>query len=303
MNLFQSQIKRVVLSILWLCLTISMGVWWLNLGLRQASLIAELKKTIGGKLAIVGFEELNRQSRMLQMEGGFFILLLITGGCALLWLSYKDHERSKTLKDFFATVTHEMKTPIASLRLQAESLEEDIRGIKHKKLLKRLINDTKRIESQIEKALYLASISRSESLYFEKTNLLEEISKIRIEGLKIKTKIQNNLFIKSDKRALESIFRNLFENAHTHGDASSIDISSNVQENQVKLTIDDNGKGFTGNYANLGKAFVRQGANSGSGIGLYLVLNLIHKMDGEVYFKKGKNGFQAEIILPVWKEI
>ncbi|MCC6274238.1 MAG: sensor histidine kinase, partial [Leptospiraceae bacterium] len=104
MSLFPSQVKRVLFSVSWLLLTISMGIWWLHLGLRQAGLIADLKKTIGGTVAVAGFDELHRQSRMLRLEGGFFILLLIAGGVTLLWLSYKDDERSKVLKDFFATV-------------------------------------------------------------------------------------------------------------------------------------------------------------------------------------------------------
>ncbi len=301
MSLFPSQVKRVLFSVSWLLLTISMGIWWLHLGLRQAGLIADLKKTIGGTVAVAGFDELHRQSRMLRLEGGFFILLLIAGGVTLLWLSYKDDERSKVLKDFFATVTHEMKTPIASLRLQAESLEEDVKSVKHRNLLKRLIHDTKRIESQIEKALYLASISRSESLYFEKVNLAKEIEGIEMDGLNVQSSVKKDVFVRCDRRALESIFRNLFENAHNHGSASIVEVTSNVHEGNALIVIEDNGKGFSGNYSRLGRAFARHGSSSGSGIGLYLVLNLVGSMHGKVFFKRGRKGFRVEIILPEWK--
>jgi signal transduction histidine kinase len=101
--------SRLLLGFLWLTLSISLGVWWTVMGLKQANQVAELKSYLGAREESVA--TLERQSRMIKMEGGFFMFLLIVGGSTLIFLSQKDLERTQMLKDFFATLTHEMKTP------------------------------------------------------------------------------------------------------------------------------------------------------------------------------------------------
>ncbi|MCE9501159.1 MAG: HAMP domain-containing histidine kinase [Leptospira sp.] len=294
--------KRVIFSLLWLLLTVSIGFWWLNLGLRQAELVAELKNAIGGKLAESSMEVLNRQNRMLKTEGVFFLAMLFTGGVFIIWFSYKDYERSRMIKEFFATVTHEMKTPLASLRLQVESLEEDLKDKTHKKILKRLINDSVRIESQMDKALYLASINRSETLYLNHYELKEILDNLKADWEIVNADIPEDLVIVADKRALESIFRNLFENSVAHGKATKVHVSAEALGDVAKIEISDNGTGFGGKISDLTIPFLRHSASSGSGIGLYLVRKLISKMNGKIEFVNPDSGFKVTLNLPLWRQ-
>ncbi|HMW06510.1 MAG TPA: HAMP domain-containing sensor histidine kinase [Leptospiraceae bacterium] len=291
--------SRLLLGFLWLSLSISLGVWWTVMGLTQANQVAELKSYLGAREESVA--TLERQSRMIKMEGGFFMFLLIVGGSTLIFLSQKDLERTQMLKDFFATLTHEMKTPLASLRLQAESLEEDLKSKKTKAILSRLIDDSKRLELQMDKALYLAALTRKEILYLEVVNLSELISQITSYYPFVSINTIQTSSVKLDVRAFESVIKNIIENAKNHGKATKVTFKIEKISNQAKITISDNGIGFQGNTNELGKLFFRHSTHSGSGIGLYLVKNLIRKMNGHVHFRNNEKGFEVTLHLPVVK--
>jgi signal transduction histidine kinase len=293
--------SRIFLGFLWLGVSISLGIWWTVMGLKQANQVAELKSYLGAREESVAI--LERQSRMIKMEGGFFMFLLIIGGSTLIFLSQKDLERTQMLKDFFATLTHEMKTPLASLRLQAESLEEDLKNKKTKAILTRLIDDSKRLELQMDKALYLAALTRKEILYLEKVNLSELINQITSYYPFTQIHTIQNSFVSVDVRAFESVIKNLIENASNHGKASRVIFKLDKISSSARITITDNGLGFDGNTNKLGKLFFRHNTNSGSGIGLYLVRNLISKMNGTVKFHNTNSGFEVTIELPVGSNI
>jgi len=297
------KINRIYLSVSWLVLTVSLGIWWLFLGLRQANTISELTHALGEPYTTLGYNLLEKQSRMIWMEGAFFIGMLTLGGSVLIWLSYRDLQRNQLIQDFFSTVTHEMKTPLAGLRLQVEGLLEDLgEDSPHAYILKRALNDTDRVESQMEKAFYLASIMRSESLYLEKTEI-NEIQEIFTETYpQAKWFHQESKPIFADKRALESILRNLIENACKHGHATEIQLHVQTNSESTNIRISDNGKGFKGDWKNLGKPFIRHSTTSGTGIGFYIIIGLIKKMNGEINFQSDENGFHVRIDLPNWKE-
>ena len=89
-----------------------------------------------------------------------------------------------------------------------------------------------------------------------------------------------------------------YKNASNHGKASRVVFKIEKISSHARITITDNGLGFSGNTGQLGKLFFRHSTNSGSGIGLYLVRNLISKMNGHVHFHNSKTGFEVTIDLP-----
>lgn len=287
---------RVFASIAWLCISLSLGIWWTIMGLRQAQDIAELERKIS-KSEEETFLNLNRKSRMIKYEGVSFLILITLGGITLIFMSFRDEKKNQMIKDFFATVSHEMKTPLASLRLQAESLSELIKNKSHKKLLERLISDTQRLELQMEKAMYLASITRSESLYISHYSIKEILDGILGYYDNVIFEGDSNLLIQCDKKAMESILKNLIENAFHHGRASQVKIKTFKTKEKIVLEISDNGIGFQGNKNRIGKLFFKHTPHSGSGIGLYLVQSLTKKMGGNVEFIFPNYGFKIRILL------
>ncbi|WP_411822302.1 sensor histidine kinase [Leptospira sp. 'Mane'] len=282
----------MIFAVAWLTLTVSLGIWWWILGLRQARTIAEITKNTESA------QELQRVDRMLQLEGSFFLGMLTLGGVTLAWLSYRDFKRAKLISDFFTTVTHEMRTPLASLQLQIEGLIQDNRNkpilVRYEKLLK----ENKRIESRMEKAFYLASLMQGEKLYIETFSLQELIASVGSDypGLIIDPLCNVQTQIIADKRAIESILQNLIENASLHGKATSIRLDAiDGKDKKIHLSIKDNGTGFSGNIRNLTKPFVRHTRTSGTGIGLYIAKNLLKKMGGRLSLSSTNEGFTATL--------
>lgn len=267
------------------------------LGLNQAKLIYELKLELKKKEEAKDFYK--KQSRMIKLEGSFFIFLLILGGSTLLILTHRENSRIHVLKSFFATLTHEMKTPLASLRLQAETLEEEIKSKKSKKILSRLIDDTKRLELQMDKALYLASLNRKDSLYLERVDLTEFLKSIESNFEILRILEKERIFIIADKKALESICKNIIENSIHHGNSSLIEIDFSKKDDYAEISFKDNGISFSGEVSKLGELYFKHGTTSGSGIGIYLIINLISKMNGYVKFIPEKNGFKTILYLPL----
>ncbi|XDD52255.1 sensor histidine kinase [Leptospira sp. WS92.C1] len=292
---------RILFAVVWLLVTFSLGVWWFLLGLKLTNTVAGLSAKLDGATASESLLVLERQSRMIKMEGHFFLAMLFIGGSTLIWLSYKDAQRNKMIHDFFSTVTHEMKTPLASLRLQAESLQEELPNPSENKLIHRLLMDSVRIESQMNRAMYLASLTRSEILYIEKTNIKEILSSIGDDfpELKIDLSQLENFFVSADQKALESIFKNLAENSIKHGKATVLKIISEKKKpGQIFITVADNGSGFNGKFKTLGEPFTKHGSTSGTGIGLYIIKKLMKKMKGSMSIIPVSSGFRVDLILP-----
>ncbi len=287
---------RMLFSIAWLVMTVSLGVWWWVLGIRQAKTISEISVTNES------YNELARVSWMLKWEGSFFISLLTLGGITLTVLSYRDQKRSKLITDFFSTVTHEMKTPLASLQLQIEALLEDSKNKDLQVRLKKLWKENNRIESQMANAFYLASLMQGEPLFVESVTPKEikESFDHKETNLKWIFASDPNTKLFLDKKAFESILKNLVENSKRHGNASSVEIHVQMKENTVAnhkicFCIQDNGKGFSGNWKQLGVPFLRHKQTSGTGIGLYIVKKLVEKMKGDLFFKNTEVGFLVQM--------
>jgi signal transduction histidine kinase len=277
--------SRIILIAVWIGLTTSMATWWLIFGLKQI----EKNSTLAGS-------EILRGERMLHWEGGFLILLLLFWGLALLTYSLRDFKRNNQVKEFFATLTHELKTPLASLRLQVESLQEDLHGTEHASLIERLVGDSSRLELQLENALFLAS-QDGDRLHLEKLNARELTNTLKQSFPELEVLISSPLYIKADTRALEGVLKNLIQNAKIHGQASIIKVKIQQRETGVALEVEDNGRGFSGDLKQLGKLFKRHTPNSGSGIGLYLAKTLTEKMNGQIQFESTNVGFTARITL------
>src|SRR5216110_786198 len=156
----------IVLVGLWVVFTVTLAGWWLVFGLRQLDLI--------NQSSLEGAVQLHRHYQMLLWEGGILIASLIGGGLALLYYARREQKRHAQVEEFFAAFTHDAKTALASLRLQAESLREDFAGSEANPLLERLLNDTLRLQLQLENSLFLVNLTRG-ALFLEPIRLGDRI--------------------------------------------------------------------------------------------------------------------------------
>ena len=281
----------IFLVAVWVVFTVTLTAWWLIFGLRQLDLInqSNLENAV----------QLNRHYQMLLWEGGILIASLLGGGLALFYYARREQKRHAQVEEFFAAFTHDAKTALASLRLQAESLQEDYANAGPNPLLDRLLRDTLRLQLQLENSLFLVNLTRGK-FFLEPITLSSCLNNLTRHWPELTIRQSGDAVVMADARALDSILTNLIQNAVTHGHASEVEIGIDEGRNgRAIIRIADNGSGFTGDFNQLGKLFVRHGRGSGSGVGLYIVRQLVKRMRGAIAFeRRAESGFVAQFDLP-----
>jgi signal transduction histidine kinase len=297
------QSRRVaILAAVWLTVILVLAVWWASFVLQQSTTIFELSARAGIPEAVAAAEQA-RTHRMLIWEWGTFIVLLLTLSGALFWYYRRDMQRARGTQAFFAALTHELRTPLTSVRLQTEAIAA---GEPTQELIDRLLADTHRLESQIDKTLELARLEGGGSLAEQAIRLdnwldrvLQGIAAQEGEGAELRVVVDANLPpVHGDTAALQLILRNLLENSLRHGDRALIhvDVKASAAGNGVAISYRDDGRGFEGDPSRLGRLFLRGGASRGTGVGLYLVRVLMDRMGGDVEFAHAEaGGFAATL--------
>src|SRR5207248_10508101 len=277
----------IVLVWLWVAFTVTLAAWWLIFGLRQLDLINQSN--------LEGAVQLHRHYQMLLWEGGILIVSLIGGGLALFYYARREQKRHAQVEEFFAAFTHDAKTALASLRLQAESLREDFAGDKSNPLLERLLSDTLRLQLQLENSLFLVNLTRGK-FFLQPIRLSDRIDALGMNWPDVSISLTGDAEVMADARALESVLTNLVQNSFIHGHANQVNIDVRRRDGRVSVTVVDNGQGFKGDLSQLGKLFVRHARSSGSGVELYILRQLMRGMNGANMLRNGSdNDFVAEL--------
>lgn len=269
---------KMFLIFLWLVFTLSMAGWWVVFTLRLIKQPPEIT-------------DVARLENMILWEGLAWIVLLLISGMALVYYVMREQRQVERFKAFVASFSHDLKTSLASLRLQAESLKEDL-GETSGPLVSRLVADTVRLQLQLENSLFLAhgasAHGSSQKLYYETIRLSDVLRRMEHSWPQIKIHLSKDMDVHVDDRAMSSILKNIIHNAVIHGQANEIFVEV-LGESQ--LSIRDNGMGFSGDVNQLGQMFYRHNPSSGSGMGLYIVSRLMKDMGGRISFPKSDRGF------------
>lgn len=268
-----------------------LGSWWLFLVFKLANKLQDLNHPLlEGNLI-----------RMIKYEGLTFFILLLILGITLFYLYLQDFKKTKSMQAFFASLTHELKTPLASMKLQSQVLTDQIEDMsldnsEKEKLIKytdRIVNDSLRLEDQLDNHLQLSRVERRAPLNLREINLHNFLQneKKRYQG-KIDIKLEElptNFLILADDFALQTIFRNLFENTIKHGEESTPKaIIKLINTNSTYIEYSDNGKTFHGDFNQLGRLFYKYNSPQGTGIGVYLIKKLIGQLGGELKIEQDK---------------
>ncbi len=286
---------------LWLLLLLGLIVWWGLVLHNQAEKIAELQ-TQAGTSTSETHERWLKTQRMLMWEGGTYIVLLAGVSIALMRLYLRDRRRTNALQAFLASVTHELKTPLTSIRLQAESLAETAQSTP---LIERLLEDTSRLEGQVEKTLELARLEGGGELALQPMPIVAWLQRFTRSGtrnasvaLDIESAGEERPLVLADPGALQIVFRNLVENTARHSQATDARARIRIErrEDSVSVTFADDGVGFTGERTRLGVLFFRGSRSQGAGVGLYLIKSLMRRMGGRADFNVGGGpGFETRL--------
>ena len=275
----------------WMVFTVALALWWLIFGLSQARQL--------GALEGPGAAQVSRVARMLVLEGTVLVGMLVAGGVALLAAIRFEQRRRRDLRSFFMAFTHDLKTSLTSLRLQAEALREDTPDAAANPNLQRMLKDSVRLQLQLENALALTTADGA--VFIEAIELRSLVEYLRDDFPELVIDISGDARVRADRRALESVLRNLLQNAVVHGRASrvALDVRRSAS-GAVEIVVTDDGGGAKVDLSTvLDRPFVRPTKTSGSGVGLYVCGRLLQQMKGQIRLLGGRpSGFAVSIELP-----
>ncbi len=241
--------------------------------------------------ANLGAEQHRRIVRIIMWEGSAFLLVLLALFISFIVLYLREQQKTKSLQAFFAGLTHELKTPLASIRLQGEVLGELVSDQGNEKLqtiTKRMAQDVAKLETQMDKILQLSRIERGGPLNPVNVNFHSFFNTVACKTqseLNFKWRDENDTIeVMADEFALELIIKNLIENTKGHTDSTSVELSLTPHPKGVDFTYSDGGQ-FAGEKSKLGELFYKHNSSRGSGIGLYLISKLMERMGGSACFE------------------
>ncbi len=250
---------------------------------------------------------------MLLWEGGTLLLLVGLTAALTIYLFLRDEWQMRRLREFVAGFTHDLKTALARVRLQTESLRADNRDPALNEMFNRLTTDTSRLETQVQNSLFVGALDgggrsrqNAKELHVESHSLRSLVDLLKDSWPQVNVacdfKGGRDVVMNVDGQAMESVLNNLVHNSIVHGRADRIQFEVSPRAtDRICLRIGDNGRGFQGETKRLGQMFFRHNPSSGSGLGLFTVKSYVERMNGAVRFTppddRGR-GFVVELELP-----
>lgn len=218
----------------------------------------------------------------------------------LLYIIRKQKQLSEIKNDFISNITHELKTPIATITSAVEGLlyfNQDNNSEKNKKYLEISTKQLDKLKILVEKILE-TSLLESKDLILEKENIdLILLIKNTIEKYKTNTdktitfnSNTTEFIYNTDVFHFENAISNLIENAIKYG-GNEINIRINHSEKETTIEVSDNGSGISTTHQKMiFDKFYRIPSKDkhnvkGFGIGLYYTKNIIEKHNGTIELK------------------
>ncbi len=250
-------------------------------------------------------------------EGSFFLLALLA--CIAVIARALRAEALVMIEqdNFLAMVSHQFKTPLASLQLSLETLTLRPASAEQTRVLtERMLADLARMEGMVNRILESARLERGRvELRREPVDLASAVRRASASAeeraaqahIALKVELDPGLVVLADPLALDVILRNLLDNALaavTPVGGGSIVFSGRRADGTVELTVRDTGVGFRpADATRLFEKFTRLqpggGSYHGTGLGLYIVRRMMQLMGGKVSAESGGAGQGARFVL-VW---
>lgn len=219
---------------------------------------------------------------------------------AIRMLNQRLQVAYEELDAFSYTVSHDLRTPLSSIRCYSEILleehgnefDEDARA-----LFQKIIDSTERMRSLIRHILYYSRMGRTEldTQSIDMRQLLEGIREellVTAKGRALRIDIGDTPPVNADSTMALQLFTNLIGNAvkyTEHKTDAVIRINGQQTDDEVVYTIEDNGIGFdmkqAGKMFDLFKRLENARNFEGSGVGLAIVKRIINRHQGKIWFR------------------
>lgn len=234
---------------------------------------------------------------MIIAEGLFFTACLVWG----LWIIRRSAAREVSLarqrRNFLLSITHELKSPIAGMRLVLETiLKRDLSPEQRTPLLTNGLKDADRLQNLVESLLLAARLEDKWRPLLEPIAIEPLVMEIA-EGLRVRFPEAHFKFnipsglppVQADKMGLTAILQNLLENALKYSaPGSPVELTAEKTATKFRFLVSDQGQGIPdAEKQSVFEKFYRMGndetrQNTGTGLGLYIVSQVLKAHGGRI---------------------
>tara|TARA_B110000196_G_scaffold317524_1_gene330831 strand:- start:1140 stop:1736 length:597 start_codon:yes stop_codon:yes gene_type:complete len=194
-------------------------------------------------------------------------------------------------------ISHDLRTPLTRLKIQ-------LAFIKDNELSKKMSLDIDEMEKMLNEYLQFTSSSfKEKDETFDVAELIEIIID-RYDNDHISKTLVPRIYMNGRKNLIQRSLNNLIDNALKYAD--KVDLHLSKKDNNILITIDDNGPGIPKNeYENVFKPFYkldksRGNSKSSVGLGLSISSDIIQSHGGNILLEKSSlNGLRVKIFLPL----
>ncbi|MFP6678140.1 MAG: HAMP domain-containing sensor histidine kinase [Pirellulaceae bacterium] len=248
--------------------------------------------------------------------GAVFFVFILVGVVMYLTLSVKAINLSRRQSNFIDAVTHELKSPIASLKLYLQTLRRRSLSDEERDSFEAImLDDVERLDLLINQLLTAARLERGDAADASETLRIDTLVRSCVEDVCLRYRqaasiVQLQLVpCETTCRAvdLDLILRNIIDNAVKYaGDDPQVTILLCLKGQDAELLIEDNGRGIPPPLRRkVFRRFVRLGLElerdkPGTGLGLYIVRTLIKKLNGTIRIRDRASGPGTlfEVVIP-----
>jgi len=243
------------------------------------------------------------------------LLILAVISCLFYLLKIIKHQKqlAEVKNDLISNITHEFKTPIATIGVALESIQSfnviDDKA-KTKSYLEMSTTQLSKLNTMVEKLLETATLDSEDlELNTDSYNISEVVAsvtekhKLQHTNKVVTTAIDTDVFAKVDIFHFENAINNIIDNAFKYG-GDTIEVLLKHQSSQIEIAVSDSGTSLT--KANKDRVFekfyrVPKGNThdiKGFGIGLYYTKKIVEKHNGTIQILLNKQKTTFKIVLP-----
>lgn len=237
-------------------------------------------------------------------ETAVFLFIFFVGAYYLQKALDQERKLHHQQKNFLLSVTHELKSPLASIKLYLQTiLKRELEPAQQKSFITNSLKDIERLDDLVENMLIATKIaSNSYTFPKEKFNLTELVTAVadRLQvhtcsSQIIKLSVQAGISIIGDKFALTSVITNLIENAVKYSSpCSDVNVELKRVNSQIVFIVADSGIGIDDQEkSRIFDKFYRVGSEDtrktkGTGLGLFIVKQVLDKHQASIKVKNNQ---------------
>jgi signal transduction histidine kinase len=244
-----------------------------------------------------------------------FIAAIIIGGSLLTWQAHRNMKDALQKTSFVSNVSHELKTPLTSIRMYAELLVDDrIKDPDKKKTyLQVIVSESQRLSRLVNNVLDFSRLEQGRKTYhpqqIDLNEFLTEVvdsHRLRIKeaGMTIETHLPGGrIFVNADRDAIEQVFINLIDNSIKYAHPGiEVVVSVNMNDKDCEIRIEDRGPGVP--EVDRDKIFEKfhrvddtlTSKQQGSGLGLSIARKILRDLGGDLVYEARDGGGSCFIV-------